>query len=319
MSNNWKRYFVVLRMLRPLHIGYLPFKGSVVSPTRYYVPGRNLWGAFTKQITETLHNSPKPLNYREVGRLLRDNMRFSYFFLYDEESSQVYAPRYTEQGLFYGGLSEHEFEGRFISSFVSTSIDPEFLRARYQGLHEIEFINPHFRDEKGRIRAVRLAGCIWVGPDADTDTSGVPFNIVEGDDAGVRAKGKVIKRLILGGESKYGFGDVELERIDSSDCPGALGDVLSQEPKATLKESTPLPAHLLLDKDFFEDKDNLSFKGRLELISGRGYFDPDDEKRPSDGKPGSVRWKARHALAPGSYLMKDNSFEVNWDGVLKKT
>ena len=77
----WKRFDVVFALNSPLHIGYLPFtKGLVISPTRYYVPGRNFWGAVTKRLTESLYNDPTK-EYKKIGKQIKENFRFSYFYL----------------------------------------------------------------------------------------------------------------------------------------------------------------------------------------------------------------------------------------------
>ena len=82
-ENGWEKINVVFKLKSPLHIGYIPFKGSVISPTRYYVPGRNFWGAITKRITEYLYKNPKTEDYKETGKQVIENFRFSYFYLYD--------------------------------------------------------------------------------------------------------------------------------------------------------------------------------------------------------------------------------------------
>ena len=99
-EDEWKKINVVFKLKTPLHIGYIPFKGSVVSPTRYYVPGRNLWGAVTKRVTEHLCENPTANNYKNIGKQIMENFRFSYFYLYDGKT--IYLPRYTDEGVKYG-------------------------------------------------------------------------------------------------------------------------------------------------------------------------------------------------------------------------
>jgi len=57
----------VFKLKTPIHIAYLPLKGSVVSQTRYFIPGRNLWGALTKRITEFINEEPEPEHYKNIG------------------------------------------------------------------------------------------------------------------------------------------------------------------------------------------------------------------------------------------------------------
>lgn len=50
INKMWKRYNIVLKLKSPFHIGYTPFRSSVVSPTRYYVLGKNFWEHLPKEL-----------------------------------------------------------------------------------------------------------------------------------------------------------------------------------------------------------------------------------------------------------------------------
>jgi len=173
-EDKWEKTNVVFKLKSPLHIGYMPFKGSVVSPTRYYVPGRNLWGAITKRVTEYLCKVPKADDYKEIGKQVMKNFRFSYLYLFDGRT--IYFPRYTNNGLKYGGITKAEFEHRFIGSIVSTEIEDKTITAKDKGLHEIEFINNRFKDENGDLKDVKIAGCIWVRKNAKIKDKKVIIN-----------------------------------------------------------------------------------------------------------------------------------------------
>jgi len=315
-ENSWIKRSIVFRLESPLHIGYLPFKGSVISPTRYYIPGRTFWGAVTKRITEKLETK----NYISIGRQIKKNFRFSYFYLYDGKT--VYFPHYSDKGLKYGNLTEEEFEHRFIGSMVSTAIESSSSTARYRSLHEIEFIKNKFRDEKGELKDVKIAGSIWMKKNIEIEN--------ENKNDAIRDERDVfstIQELILGGESKYGFGHVlfdsnsisEIESLDLDIAPFNWGD----DPETiTIKSDEPLTSHLKYDK-------SLNFYGDIELLTGRGYFDPknidtEDENEKSkinnNTIPGKVISEPEYYLSPGSAVrLRENEslkLKVNWDGTV---
>jgi len=360
-ENRWQKENFVVRLKSPLHIGYIgyiPFKGPVVSPTRYYVPGRNFWGAVTKRITEHLCKVPEADDYKKIGKQVMENFRFSYFYLYDGKT--IYLPHYTDKGMKYGDnkkkITKAEFEHRFIGSIVSTGIDDKTKTAKDKSLHEIEFINNRFRDENGDIKAVKIAGCIWIKKDAKINDK--DFKIDNGifiDDF------NIISELILGGESKYGFGHVLLDLIDKVNFPLEYimksenhDEQCKGEVKIKCGKNKPLIAHLRYDRE-------INFEGEVELLTGRGYYDPNklknskNEKQKfcmdspsSEGKnnstddmnPGKVISRPVYYFSPGTVLKKikektdeklkkktDEKQEeqeesiickLNWDGTLEE-
>lgn len=297
----WKEIDVVFRLKSPLHMGYTPFKVSVISPTRYYVPGRNLWGALTKRITEHLFKKPSAKNYRDIGDEVKRNFRFSYFYVYDGRT--VYFPHYTENGLMYGNysikISKSEFEHRFIGSFISTAIDSSGT-AKDESLHELEFINNRTRDENGNLRDVKIAGRIWIKEEVKIENKRIILN------NGILIENfNVIEELILGGESKYGFGHVVLDSINK------ISLFKWNDPEdVEIKKDEPLPAHL-------KYKSGLVFKGDIELLTGRGYYDPNSRNTEGGDKPGAVISIPEYYFSPGTILEKDRRFKIKWDGTLE--
>lgn len=299
----WERVNIVFKLKSPLHIGYMPFKGSVVSPTRYYISGRNFWGAITKKITEHLFKDHNAQNYKEIGKQVMENFRFSYFHLFDGKTN--YFPHYSKEGLKYDKIAKSEFEHRFIRSRISTEIDGSSGTAKDESLHEIEYINNKFKDENGNLKDVKIVGCIWVkenvkinGKNGVTKDNGIfidDFNIIE--------------KLILGGESKYGFGDVLFDSTDKLKFPIEVEE--NYEIKVKINKDVPLPAHLGYHK-------GIKFKGDIELLTGRGYFDPENAAKSSN-KPGEIVSKPEYYFAPGTIIEEEITVEINWDGTLSKT
>ena len=296
----WNKIDVVFTLKNPLHIGYLPFKGTVISPTRYYIPGRNFWGAITKRATELLYNNPSK-EYKVVGKQIKDNFRFSYFYLYDDKT--VFIPKYEEGGLNFGGkLDKFQFEHRFIGSRVSTAIDSNTRTAKDGNLHEIEFINNKFVDEKGNVKNTKIAGCIWIKKGAKLDGINIELN------------NGLIDELTLGGEQGYGFGLVKLESISNNGTfPIKCEENSNGEIEITNTE--PILSHLKYDK-------NINFKGEIEPLSGRGYFDIEKDDQP-DGlnykeNPGKVLASVNYYFSPGTYIFNSGKkLILEWNGVLR--
>jgi len=314
----WKKVNVLFKLKSPLHIGYTPFKGSVISPTRYYVPGRNLWGAITKRTTEYLceenHRKPEADDYKGIGKQVMENFRFSYFYLYDGRA--IYFPRYTDEGLKYGDnreeINKSEFEHKFIGSLISTTIDNNGT-AKDESLHEIEFINNRFKDANGNLKDVKIAGYIWIKENAKIEDKEVIIN-----DMGIFIGNfNVIREVILGGESKYGFGHVLLNSINRVRFPIEMEYEQKKSKKSNdnygeciinirIDENKPLISHLRYDKD-------IKFKGDIELLAGRGYFDLQNPVNASD-KPGKVILKPEYYLSPGTVLNVGQNVELCYDG-----
>ena len=301
-ENGWEKINVVFKLRSPLHIGYIPFKGSVISPTRYYVPGRNFWGAITKRITEYLYKNPKTEDYKETGKQVIENFRFSYFYLYDGKT--IYLPCYTNNGLKYGGVTKAEFEHRFIGSIVSTAIDSNGT-AKDESLHEIEFINNKFKDETGDLKDVKIAGCIWIRKNAKMKDKKVIIN-----NKGIFIENfNIIRELILGGESKYGFGHVLLDSINKIEFSNLASFKWKNPEKIEIESKEPIVAHLKYDK-------NIKFKGDIELVAGRGYFDPQNCRKMSN-EPGKVVSGLKYYLSPGSLLNNKVVGILNWAGCIE--
>ena len=339
-EDKWEKIDVVFKLKSPLHIGYMPFKESVVSPTRYYVPGRNLWGAITKRITEHLCKVPKADDYQKIGKQVMENFRFSYFYLCDGKT--IYLPRYTDNGLKYGNITKAEFEHRFIGSIVSTGIDDETRTAKNKSLYEIEFINNRFRDENGDIKPVMIVGCIWIKKNAKIEQRDLEKKL-----GGIFIGGfNTISELILGGESKYGFGHVLLDQnkeIRFSDIPPFKWN---NPEEIEINSERPIVAHL----KYIKIKD-IKFEGEVELLTGRGYYDPNELKDSNNEKqkfcmgnssskgknnskdnvnPGEVISRPIYYFSPGTVLKKlkeengtgekqEKSMicKLNWDGCIE--
>jgi len=126
-------------MESPLHSGWM--KVGNVQRTRLYVTGRMMWGALTANITPIIRG-----NYSKIGEDVKKHVIASYFFpCFDKKGDRLVLPFYDENRIKYN-LSESEFAANvidraLITSYSSTSIDPNKLSAEDASLHEIELLN----------------------------------------------------------------------------------------------------------------------------------------------------------------------------------
>lgn len=308
----WKRFDVIFVLKSPLHIGYLPFKGFVISPTRYYIPGKNFWGLITKMATENLYPTRPSDKYREIGKQIKENFKFSYFYLYDGDT--IFVPSYTNEGLIFGDkeqIDKFEFEHRFIGSRVLTAIDCNSGIAKDESLHEIEFIKDKFRDKEGQSKNTKLIGCIWVKNGSNLDGNEIKCN-----EGGIFVNDfNLIEGLIIGGEQNYGFGLMKLERIINEKRFQIKDNPEGEEIKIVIGKNKSILSHFKYTRD-------ISFCGDIEIIAGRGYFDIEevDGKSVVGYKKGAGRIISNkgYFLSPGTLLKSEKEVSLDWNGILSE-
>lgn len=284
----WQRLALCFELLSPLHIGFLPNRpGTVVAPTRCYVPGKNLWGAVTANVTPWLYPNPTAAHFHEIGELIREQMAFSYFYLSD--GHQLFTPDYATNGLTWGKLSDRRFRACFVWSQVSTKIG-ETGGAEDASLHEIEFIRHRIGSPGKFNQSVLLMGVIWICHGA-----ALAQHALELQNESVFLNGAdIFREIVLGGERNYGFG--RLQRVPVPDqLEASLRDLWPEGPEAkiTILSEQPLLAHAPYRQDQI-------FRGEIEIVAGREY------RRSKQGAsfqdPGEDIVNAGFFFAPGTRL-----------------
>jgi len=294
---SWHLYSLTFRLKSPLHIGF--HKVMHLFRTRAYVPAKPFWGALTAKLTRSLKSS----NYREVGEFLKNAMRFGYLYLFD--GNVVFIPKYTDEGLKFSNLPQIEFEKRFISSQASTSIEPYSFTAEEGTLHEVEFISPYEIQEE-KPKPVFLKGLLWVSKRSEeklvVQINEDNFSITDGKTEVMFSD--LADTLQIGGERKYGFGQlklVEFKKVNDYDLDhlGFKGRwrESKDEIRLELKKSDFIWSHAKYNSD-------LKIKGSLEPVVGRNW---------SDNSAG--RELRSHGLCwvPGSILIEDQTFKITED------
>ncbi|RLG20790.1 hypothetical protein DRN74_04635 [Candidatus Micrarchaeota archaeon] len=296
---SWYLYSLTFRVKSPLHVGF--HKVMRLFQTRVYVPARPFWGALTAKLTRSLKSS----NYREVGEFLKKVMRFGYLYLSD--GNNLFILKYTDDVLKFGNLPQIEFEKRFISSLTSTSIEPYSFTAEEGMLHDVEFISPYeIHKENEESKPVFLKGLLWISERSEeklaVQTNENNFSITDGKND-VKFS-DLADTLQIGGERKYGFGQLRLDKkngirkVDTQDL-GALGfNGIWKDDKGEiileLKKNEFIWSHVKYDSD-------LKIKGSIEPVVGRDWSDK-----------GAGRELRFHGLCwvPGSILMENKTFKI---------
>jgi len=179
----WRAYQVILRLRSPMHIGW--GKVGNVQRTRPYVTGRVLWGTITMRLARdaTQGNGPATdsRDYRRVGEQVNQSLAFTYFYpaLKSGDDYRVAWPWENESA----------FRHRFLSSYQGTALSYPQQSAAAGMLHEVEFISPNALDTG---EEVFLKGYVFEQADCALNWQ------------------SALKRLQMGGERGYGWGNVEL-------------------------------------------------------------------------------------------------------------
>ena len=296
---SWHLYSLTFRLKSPLHIGF--HKVMHLFRTRAYVPARPFWGALTAKLTRRLKSS----NYREVGEFLKKVMRFGYLYLSD--GNDVFLPMYTDEGLKFGNLPQIEFERRFISSLASTSIEPYSFTAEEGMLHEVEFISPYeINKENEEPKPVFLKGLLWISERSEekltVQINEDNFSITDGKN--VVKFSDLANTLQIGGERKYGFGQLKLEKlieVNDQDLDHLRFKGRWKEDKDEIRLEFKRDEFIWSHAKYNSD---LKIKGSIEPIVGRDWSDR-----------GAGRELRSHGLCwvPGSILMEDKTFKITED------
>jgi len=279
---SWICYRFLLKAKSPIHIGY-GVKLGIVDRTRYYIPARNIWGALTNLITKSVMKSYKPRFYQEIGKSLNENVKLSYFYVYD--GKQVFAPFYGDKGLEFGiskdekRISTEEFEHNYIGSFTSTAIDKSSKSAEEGTLHETEYIKP-----------VLFIGYLFTRHESLELVKGVEISFEDF----IVINGNILSELWVGGERNYGFGRVEasLKKLSERKIHLFSSEMAVNTGKEELMINSEDSTGIALAHVDIENLDVEFIRGDLEPLSGREW----SEK----GIGQKVKENIRICITPGS-------------------
>jgi len=289
----WTTYQVILRLHTPLHIGR--GRVSYLQRARPYVTGRVLRGALVSRVGRNnpnlLSNDPRD-PYRCVSKTFAQYLTFTYFYPALEKKEE---PGKWE--VCFPWKCEARFRRRFLSSYTAAALEYPQQTAAEGLLYETEFIAPYTLD-KGD--PVYLMGYIFV------DEARLPCDKYDWKAA--------FRRLQLGGERGYGWGDVRLidngiQQVSGNDklFGQICFDPNTKRPIVTLEKDQPVLAHT--------DAKAGALAGPVEPVVGREWRADNEKKNknkrihvgqhlPFDG----VRF------APGSVVSNKSDFVIGEGG-----
>ena len=206
----WICFKLIYDVQSPIHIGDNTQLG-ISNRTRYYILGKTMWGAVTAILSRWYMVKYDPIIYKKIGNFVKKNLIFSYFFPLDKNKHILY-PNYTDEGIVYGKndndskISEGEFEAKFITSYVSTSVET----TEEGSLHEIEHLYPPM-----------FIGYVFINKDQSFQNKSL-LKVKIQDDKKILIIGKykkvelfnLLDSIQVGGERSYGFG--RLKRMNKS-------------------------------------------------------------------------------------------------------
>jgi hypothetical protein len=241
----WRIHQIVFRLRSPLHIGC--GKVGNLQRTRPYITGRVLWGALTMRLTRDAANgrgsATDSREYLRFGEEVHRSLAYSYFYT-ATKSGADYRIAWPWQ-------DEVQFRRRFLSSYSGTALSYPQQSAAIGMLREVEFITPMTLDTG---EPVFLIGYVF-----------------EQEGCALEWR-SACKRLQLGGERGYGWGQVELIKpIQQSSKDLFDGKVTfnntGDQPIISLLATESSPGYLLAHTFAA----NLPAHGEVEPLVGREW------------------------------------------------
>ena len=310
----WRCYELRFKAKSGIHVGYR--KLGMINQTRYYILGKTMWGAVTAILSRNIMEKYNPEDYKKMGEFVKEHLIFSYF--YPTLNDQPMYPNYdNKKGLVFGeDKTKEEFEKEFVSSYVSTAVDPSSRTAEDGSLHEFEYIK-HETEFVGHLFA--------------NDGNGIRFEnnsiLINALDDNVKLTQNIslfdtIKQIQVGGERNYGFGWLELvPDIDKKEKQDKVKvDIYNSKVKVNLKENLTLEttgdgteltalAHVNIENLNFE-----SIRGDIEPFLGREWENGKNKKGA-----GQKISDPKICLTPGTkFQLKENiKIEINAHGTWK--
>jgi len=278
-------YQIILRLHSPLHIGYREV--GYLRRTRSYVSGRALRGALVNRVgrNQNIRGEEPGDPFRAVSKTFAQYLTFTYFYpaLKVKDKWEAQFPWEDEAG----------FRRRFLSSYVSTALTYPQQTAAEGLLHEIEFISPHTLDTG---EPVYLMGYVFVQEER--------LKREKYDWVGA------MRRLQLGGERGYGWGDARLAREPAQVTDRLFGLHVEEAVKTdekwpilTLKENEAVLAHTFAP--------NAGLSGPLEPMVGREWRADNNDSRKHIGQHLAYNGVC---FAPGSQTLQASEFILEEGG-----
>lgn len=288
---DWHAYRIILRLHTPLHIGW--GKVSYLQRTRPYVTGRVLRGALVNRVGRNGNIRGKnPLDpFRCVSKTFAQYLTFTYFYPALKDNGGWKAHFFWED--------EAAFRRRFLSSYGGTALEYPQQSAAEGLLREIEFISPYTLDTG---EPVYLMGYIFVDECCEKyDWQGA------------------LKRIQLGGERGYGWGEAQAEVIERLEPGNGRLNLFGQEvgfdgsekpPRLKLAKNARVWAHVWVTGAG-------SVSGAVEPLVGREWRadNRDQNQKPHRQHIGQHLSSNGVCYLPGSLVKEAADFLIGKGGI----
>lgn len=294
----WECWQIVYEARSPIHIGYHTIGN--IQLTRYYIPGKNFWGAATARLA----NMIKPLDYLASGDFVRDNIIFSYFYP-SIDVDTPFLPKFSSKNdWMYGTFQEEVFEYNCIGSIAGTAISSNTNAALDGSLHEVEYINYRWRTDG--VKPILFTGFLFIKKGATHN------GICVGWDSGDLMLCEILEELSIGGERRYGFGMMRLtdrnRRVGNNGLLWKLWEIKLNNDIIKVKameDETPLLAHCKVT--------GINAKGALEPVIGREWASA-SSTTPGRGAGQNIRWSGI-CWVPGSTVKENTVLSIGSYGI----
>ncbi|MBO8141208.1 MAG: hypothetical protein H0Z37_03370 [Firmicutes bacterium] len=283
---SWQLFRWAWRLEAPVFVGAPP-AGSL-NRCRLYIPARAVWGALTAERARLdLGMSNRGLAaYQDVGEELRRHFRFTYLYPAERvgEAWRAWLPTYEPRlGLCWqredrsadAPVPDRVFRCRLLHTRPATAIDPKSDSAASGSLRETECLETRWRDERGEDAGpVALVGYVFAKESAGTPSPGID-------------RLTPIRRLFLGGDTRYGLGRVSRKAPDSvNPVDRVFGCRVELDGEEPVVHSKIALAHALAEAQM---------SGALEVVSGWDFG-----QQTTLDKKGAPLWR------PGSHVRAFN-------------
>ncbi|MEG6570505.1 hypothetical protein EDC21_11810 [Thermohydrogenium kirishiense] len=189
-------YKLIFKQNQPIHIG--SSKWGVISETEIFIPGWTMWGALTNEYLKRIK-----FENIEDAKIIFNRITNFYPTIVpvdgNKNSIKAMFPEYKEGKLFYGNYSVDEFKFIFVDTIVSTAIEPLSRKAWDESLHEFEYILPRVKQTSTESNQNELYWVGLIGFESSTEKDIENKFLSEGN-----------TKIYIGGDSRYGFGELEL-------------------------------------------------------------------------------------------------------------
>ncbi len=224
---------LVFKQNQPIHIGSV--RWGVVNETEIFIPGSTMWGALTNLYLQVQAKADE-VNFKESDDLERVSSLFkeisNFYPCTDPEGENILFPNYKEGSFYLDNISEDKFRHYLTDVIVQTAVEPVSRKAKDESLHEFEFILPQPKTYKGN-DTLGFKNLYWVGVIRLEENS----NSIKFLDRCIREK----LPLFIGGDVKYGFGEVELIEKKELTKEEAKKWWIDEEGNISIHEGEPSP------------------------------------------------------------------------------